>query len=55
MPVYAYYYYKIKLQGTNKVFREIDSLKTLEGVNQQFIDKLKQSIDPNGPNPMQFE
>lgn len=55
MPVYAYYYYKIKLQGTNKVFREIDSLETLEGVNQQFIDKLKQSIDPNGPNPMQFE
>lgn len=55
MPVYAYYYYKIRLQGTNKVFHEIDSLKTLEGVNQQFIDKLKQSIDPNGPNPMQFE
>lgn len=55
MPVYAYYYYKIRLQDPNKVFREIDSLKTLEGVNQQFIDKLKQSIDPNGPNPMQFE
>lgn len=52
MPVYAYYYYKIRLQDTNKVFREIDSLKTLEGVNQKFIDKLKQSIDPNGPNPM---
>ena len=41
------FYYKAKVEGVDKVLSEIDSLKLVEGANQEFLDKLKKYVIPD--------